>query len=215
MNDSISLYYKNERRFLAGLIDGKANDVLDVGCGAGYFGKYLKESGRASSVYGIELIKTVAEHARLNLDAVICGDLDEIDLDLQLGALDKKKFDVIVFADVLEHTKNPWGILKKISENLKDDGLLIISLPNIRHWKVLSNLLFMDRWDYEESGIMDRTHLRFFTKSTSVDLISSSGFKVVQVHSLMGYRAKTLSKITGKILEGMLAEQYVFLCKKI
>lgn len=214
MNDLTPQYYKNERKAIAALIEKNKNDILDVGCGAGYFGKYLKESGRAASVCGIELVKEVAEHAKIHLDAVVSGDLDEIDVSSELRKLNREMFDIIVFADVLEHTKNPWRILFQMTEHLKDAGIIIISLPNIRHWKVIFNLLFKGRWDYVESGILDRTHLRFFTRSTATDLIESSHLNVEREISLMGNRAKAFSKLTNGILKGFMAEQHVFVCRK-
>jgi 2-polyprenyl-3-methyl-5-hydroxy-6-metoxy-1,4-benzoquinol methylase len=153
---------------------GSGKRVLDVGCGAGYLSKELKKNG--CYVVGIEIDKEAAEIAKNILDAVIVADVEEIrDIPYREGF-----FDVIVFADVLEHLKRPDKVLLKFKSYLSKDGYAVASIPNIANWHYRLSLLF-GRFDYEESGILDKTHLRFFTLKTAKGLFESTGYKIVHV----------------------------------
>lgn len=202
-------YYRNERRPLSIHIPAGDNIILDIGCGAGHFGAYLKRCGKATTVVGIELFPEAAEEARSQLDAVACANLDHYDLANMKTDLGRDRFDIITCADVLEHVRDPWGVLKELGGHLNVDGKVIVSVPNVRHWSVLLPLLVKGRWDYSEAGIMDRTHLRFFTKSTAIELVRKSGLKPISVNPLLGPRWRTLSRWTLGLFEEFLAIQYV------
>lgn len=206
-------YYRNERRPLSVHIPQGDNVILDIGCGAGHFGAYLKHCGKAATVVGIELFANAAEEARSQLDAVVCANLDHYDLSGMKADLGYDKFDIITCADVLEHVRDPWKTLDDLGRHLKDDGRVIVSVPNVRHWSVLLPLLFKGRWDYRNAGIMDRTHLRFFTKSTAVELVREGGLMPSSVNPLLGPRWKTLSRWTLGLLEEFLAIQYVIVAR--
>jgi 2-polyprenyl-3-methyl-5-hydroxy-6-metoxy-1,4-benzoquinol methylase len=210
MNNINLSYFRHERKPLSVHIPQGNFRILDVGCGAGYFGAYLKKSGKASKVYGIELYKDAADEAAKHLDRVLCADLDSLDLSTLRNEWGDHPFDVIVCADVLEHVKNPWKLLTDLAELLAPGGKVVVSLPNVRHWSVLFPLLFKGQWNYQEAGIMDRTHLRFFSKSTASELIQRANLCLASTSPLMGPRAQTLSKISCYLLEEFLAEQYVF-----
>jgi 2-polyprenyl-3-methyl-5-hydroxy-6-metoxy-1,4-benzoquinol methylase len=217
MNDSHEVdrgYYRNERRPLSVHIPRGPHVILDVGCGAGHFGAYLKRSGKAATVVGIELFPDAAEEARSQLDAVVCANLDYYDLAGMQADLGHDKFDVITCADVLEHVRDPWKTLERLGQHLSDDGSVIVSVPNVRHWSVLLPLLLKGRWDYRDAGIMDRTHLRFFTKSTAVELLRNAGLSPSSVNPLLGPRWRTLSRWTLGLLEEFLAIQYVIVARR-
>lgn len=91
----------------------------------------------------------------------------------------KKYFDYIICADILEHLSDPWVILNKIHKWLKDDGKIIVTLPNIRNYRILKDLVFLGKWEYKESGILDKTHLRFFTKSSFSKALSRADFEII------------------------------------
>lgn len=202
-------YYRNERRPLSVHIPAGDNVILDIGCGAGHFGAYLKHCGKAATVVGIELSPDAAEEARSLLDAVACANLDDYDLARMVDDLGYGKFDIITCADVLEHVRDPWGTLERLGRYLGENGMVIVSIPNVRHWSVLLPLLFRGRWDYRDAGIMDRTHLRFFTKATAVEMVRRSGLVPSSVNPLLGYRWRTISRWTLGLLEEFLAVQYV------
>ncbi len=146
--------------------------LLDVGCGTGATAYVLKSSGVAEQVYGVELFEDAAREARTVLDDVICADISSTDL-----AFEEKSFDVILCLDVLEHLVDPWSVLTKLKQYLRDDGVLITSIPTIAYAPVILNLL-RKRFVYEQSGVMDKTHLRWFTLSSMKEMFASSGFSV-------------------------------------
>lgn len=206
-------YYRNQRKSLSVHIPDGNHRILDVGCGSGYFGAYLKESGKANQVFGIELMEEAATEAATLLDGVICADLDVFELSNLTDEWDEISFDFIVCADVLEHVKNPWATLNSLAKYLKPGGKLIISIPNVRHWSVVFPLLFRGRWDYQDAGIMDRTHLRFFTKSTASELIKKTGLSLSSDIPLIGGRWRILSKLSRGGLDEFLAVQFVFVAE--
>lgn len=169
-------YYKCERPELANFILAGPNRVLDIGCAEGALGKSLKQRGMAQEVVGIELFKEAAKIAETRLDRVLCGDIEALDW----GALGLAEgtFDYILCGDVLEHLRDPWRVLTWLTSLLKNDGKLIASVPNVRHWSVIFPLLFLGRWTYRPHGIMDRTHLRFFTRKSAMQMFEDCGLKV-------------------------------------
>ncbi len=143
--------------------------VLEVGCASGYFGETLRDHGY--TVWGIEHDPAAAALARTRLDQVFEGPV-EIFLDARDAG--DQRFDCIVFGDVLEHLADPVTVLRRCRSILAPGGMVVASIPNVAHVAVRAMLL-EGRWDYSDLGIMDRTHLRFFARSTLVELFSSAG----------------------------------------
>ncbi len=153
---------------------GSNKRVLDVGCSKGYLSKALKDKG--CYVIGIERDKISAELARSNCDKIIIEDLDY----LSILPFENEFFDVIVCADVLEHLKDPAGLISKLKDCLKPGGLFIGSIPNVARLDVRIKLFF-GRFNYAESGIMDKTHLKFYTLATAKKLFSDCGLKLINI----------------------------------
>ena len=151
---------------------GSIDSVLDVGCGAGYTGLRLKEIG-AQKVEGIELSASSYIKAQDSLDKVYHGSCEDEILLKKIGL-----YDCILCADILEHLKDPWLTIRILKYHINKGGRLIASIPNIRYYKVLFNLLFFGVWNYEDSGILDRTHLRFFTRKSIIAMFIQNGYKV-------------------------------------
>ncbi len=150
--------------------------MLDVGCGVGVNGREAKKKG--AHVTGIEIVPESAARARKVLDEVL-----EIDLtrdEAVATALAGKKFDLILFGDVLEHMVDPARVLARILPHLEDDGRVLVSLPNVAAWPVRLGLL-AGRFEYEQSGILDDTHVRFFTRSSAIRLLEGAGLEVLRV----------------------------------
>lgn len=209
MNKPNINYFRNQRKALSIHIPNGNHRILDVGCGSGHFGANLKMSGKAAQVFGIEIFGEAAKEAASHLDGVKCADLDTLVLSELHQEWGQLKFDYIVFADVLEHVKNPWAALEEFKKWLFPNGKVIISIPNVRHWSVLFSLALRGRWDYQDAGIMDRTHLRFFTKSTACEMAQKSGYQIASVSPLIGGRWKTLSRVSGGLLDEFFAIQFV------
>ncbi|MBU4376409.1 MAG: class I SAM-dependent methyltransferase [Candidatus Omnitrophica bacterium] len=198
-------YYGSEREDIIALIPMEAKRILDVGCGFGLMGKRIKEIRGPVEVVGFEAEEAALEMARKNLDVLIAGDVESVKLPFKDG-----HFDCIVYGEILEHLKDPWKVLKEHKRYLKKDGLCIASMPNISHYSVVQGLL-NDRWDYKDSGILDRTHLRFFTIEGMRKMFSDAGYAISdEKRYIRASRVKKfLGKIFGKRAIHLLTEQYI------
>jgi O-antigen biosynthesis protein len=167
-------YYFEARPDIQALIAADGKRILDVGCAAGELGAALKRA-RACEVVGIEAAAQAAAQARSKLDRVIVGDAQSPDL-----PLDPSSFDYVILADILEHLVDPWAALASFSRYLRPDGRVVASIPNARFYAVIARLLF-NRWGYRDSGILDRTHLRFFTWPTIKEMFEGAGLHLERV----------------------------------
>jgi 2-polyprenyl-3-methyl-5-hydroxy-6-metoxy-1,4-benzoquinol methylase len=177
----IDLYVKNNSHTMAfEYIDRVANgqllQVLEVGCSSGYFGSALKAAGH--TVWGIEPDKASATIAGEKLDYVFVGLIEDF-----MTAFPDKKFDVISFGDVLEHIAYPNEMLDQCHHLLVEGGVIVASVPNVAHISVRAMLL-EGRWEYSELGILDKTHLRFFTRKTIEELFVDSAYTVVDINAV-------------------------------
>lgn len=151
-------YFEHTRPELRALVPAGARRVLDVGCGAGALGAALRAE-RGIEVFGIEGFPDAARQAGERLDGVLEADLDALEeLPWERGS-----FDAMLFGDVLEHLRDPRRLLGALLPWLADDGAVVCSIPNVKHWSVVYPLLVHDRWRYEDAGLLDRTHVHFFT----------------------------------------------------
>ena len=171
-------YYKNIRHDLIPLVPEDANCILEVGCAEGMTGNELKKRPGVF-VAGIETNETAAEMARKVLDDVITGDIESMDIPYSPSV-----FDCIIFADVLEHLVNPLDVLKKMSKLLKKDGTVIMSIPNVQFYGVVHQLI-EGNWTYQKEGILDETHLRFFTFKEIEKLVKEAGLSIQQVEETL------------------------------
>ncbi|HEX8089198.1 MAG TPA: class I SAM-dependent methyltransferase [Blastocatellia bacterium] len=214
MPNLISFYEKKDTSYfgypceeLIRLISGSGIRVLDVGCGAGATGNKLLQDGKAKWVTGIELVPEQGQIARSVLNEVCIGDIEEMPLRWSAGY-----FDCFVFGDFLEHARDPWGLLRRLRPLLADDGIVVASIPNVKHWPVIVNLILHDDWKYDESGVLDITHLRFFTRRSSIRLFSEAGYSVETVRPYFnGRRYSIPSKVTFGALAGFLAQRWLIL----
>jgi SAM-dependent methyltransferase len=170
-NGGIDPYFEFARPELLALIPESARKVLDIGCGAGRLGEALK-ARQAVEVVGIEYNETAAEAARIRLDTVLTGDVEKMELPFAPGS-----FDAIVCGDLLEHLRFPERLLTQARGWLQPGGQLIASIPNVRHHTVIRSLLD-GNWTYEGAGLLDQTHLCFFTRRDIDDLFRAVGFRI-------------------------------------
>jgi 2-polyprenyl-3-methyl-5-hydroxy-6-metoxy-1,4-benzoquinol methylase len=170
-------YFEHTRPELRALVPIEARRVLDVGCGGGALGATLKAERPGCEVVGLEGFPEAAARARGRLDDVLCLDLDS----LEALPPDAGKFDALVFGDVLEHLRDPLRLLRTLLPALADDGVLVLSIPNVKHWTVLYPLLVKDRWTYEDAGLLDRTHVHFFTGATVAEMLRELGLDLVHL----------------------------------
>ena len=161
--------------------------ILDIGCGEGILGRRLTESGH--NVSGIEFDESAAMVAKENLDHVYSADIENFDLELT-----SPPFDLIILSDILEHLIDPWILLKKLRKALKHRGEIIASIPNIQYFPILLNLI-RGRFEYRSEGILDRSHLRFFTPKEATTMFRNEGYEIVQSPTIYPYRAKCVKWI--------------------
>jgi len=159
----------------------------------------------------------MAKVAKEKLDRVIIGDIEKLNLTDYLAA---NYFDCIVFADILEHLKNPWDVLKSVTSFLSDEGVVIASIPNIRHYTTIINLLFRGYWPYRERGIHDKNHLRFFTFKNIKTMFNDAGINIISIKRTYRiierpHRLNRFSKYFAFIpFKEFLTFQYLIVAKK-
>ncbi len=202
-------YYDDPRWELLSLVPSRARKLLDVGCGSGWLGRKVKAT-RPCHVVGIEAHRGAAEAARKVLDEVYCADVETF-----RPPFSGKVFDGIVFGDILEHLRDPWEVLKKFTGYLRDDGVFILSIPNVRHYTTFLSLA-KGRWEYKEEGLLDRTHLRFFTRSGIEDLLAQSGLRPVRVlrNTGSGRIMRTANLFSRNKLEDLITFQYLVVAER-
>jgi 2-polyprenyl-3-methyl-5-hydroxy-6-metoxy-1,4-benzoquinol methylase len=147
--------------------------VLEFGCATGYMSRVLRER-RGCTVVGVELDSEAASQAEHECERVIVGDAEAIDYDSELN---DDRFDAITFADVLEHLRDPGQLLRRVRPFLTEDGVVIASIPNIAHGNVRLALV-AGEFRYRQIGLLDETHLRFFTREGVQELFEGAGLFV-------------------------------------
>ena len=161
-------YFAHARKEIAPLLPADCGRVLELGCGSGATLAWLRQVRRVAYTAGVEISETAAKAARQDVDEVHCADIERTEVFFSGG-----RFDLVLCLDVLEHLVDPWAMVDRlVTQQLAAGGTLIVSVPNIRHFSVLVPLLFQGRWDYTDTGHLDRTHLRFFTRHSALQLLT-------------------------------------------
>jgi 2-polyprenyl-3-methyl-5-hydroxy-6-metoxy-1,4-benzoquinol methylase len=172
-------YYAHARPEILALVPEAALRVLDVGCGVGRLGEAIR-ARQGAEVTGVEVDVPAAEEAKGRLARVVVGDVERPDVDF-----DRAAFDCVVCGDVIEHLEDPDAFLGRARGWLRPGGTLVASLPNARHYSVVGGLLAGD-WTYEAAGLLDETHLGFYTRRDMVDLFERSGYRVERIYVVPG-----------------------------
>lgn len=186
--------------------------VFEGGVSSGYFARVLAESGRR--VDGHELDPAAAEEARAVCERVHEGDLQTFDADELDGP-----YQLMLFGDTLEHVPDPVSVLHRLRDHLAEDGHLIVSIPNIANWTVRLQLLF-GRFRYTDRGILDRTHLRFYTVATLPEMLADAGFSVVKLQASVpvpGVTNEALARVAhrvGNLRPGFFGYNLIATCTK-
>lgn len=209
--DTVDVYARTIRRDILPLLDKPYLRVLDVGCNTGATGAMLLEERLCSHVTGIELLEAPAQQAAQRLNRVVNAPVESA-----LHELADELFDCILALDVLEHLVDPWTVTSQLSKLLAPGGVLIVSLPNIRNWQPIRDLLFRGEWKYVESGILDRTHLRFFTKSSMLSMVESTSLETEAVRPTGSPLLSAMPfRVPFGIVEEFLAPQYLIRCRNL
>lgn len=164
-------YYTNTRPEMLKFIPNESKTILEVGCGEGNFSATLTDQGKET--WGIEPDVTSAKSASEKINKVFQGTIDE-----KLSEIPDNYFDVIVMNDVIEHLTEPWDDIQNLKSKLKDDGVFVTSIPNVRYSKNIFHVMFKRDWKYADDKILDITHYRFFTKKSIRRLWEENGYSV-------------------------------------
>jgi 2-polyprenyl-3-methyl-5-hydroxy-6-metoxy-1,4-benzoquinol methylase len=206
--NAVAWHYDDpKRQEIVPFIPPATRKLLDIGCGKGAFGAHLK-SLCDIEVHGFEINPVAAAEANKRLDRVFHGDLEK-----NPDLIPSQAYDCITLLDVLEHLQDPWSLLQQTSKWLQPDGIVVASLPNVRHYPVLKDLLFQKSFRYSNIGVLDRTHLRFFTKVSVQELFIDCGFHVDSLTGINGepfpWKWGLLNKLSGGALEDTRYLQFV------
>lgn len=203
-------YYREVRTDLLALAPEIHGRVLEIGCAEGLTMEYLRDRFGCTMV-GLDYCESAVETARAKGFEVHSCDLNREPL-----PFGSEEFDYIVIGDVLEHLYDPWSFMKDIVSRLTPDGTVLFSIPNVKHYSLLKNLILRDRWEYSESGLLDVTHIRFFTLDGIRTLLARSGLMM----TALGYNLSrsTLMRVINFLcfnrLQSFFVGQYLCAAKK-
>jgi len=150
--------------------------VVEVGCSTGALARAYLRINPACRYIGVEIDRDYADAARKICAEVVVGDVEQMPAERFESLF---ACDCVIFGDILEHLRDPWDVLRRIRPLLRDGGRVVACIPNAQHWSVQARLA-CGLFRYEDSGLLDRTHLRWFTRITALELLQTSGFRVVE-----------------------------------
>ncbi len=157
------------------IIPQSAKNIIEVGCSSGALAREFKKISPSSNWFGVELNPEYAAMAQRFCDGTQVADIEECGPEF-FHAHNHR--DCWVFGDTLEHMKDPWSVLANIRKVIPENGSIAACIPNAQHWSIILRLT-TGNFKYEPSGLLDKTHLRWFTRKTMINLFQSQGFKIV------------------------------------
>lgn len=205
--DRLKIYYSEGKKF---------TNILDIGCGTGATGVLIKKNYSVGHYAGVELMDAAAQIAKERIDYVVSGNIETMINEKKFQGLDKKKYNLILILDVIEHLYDPWGLLNFLQDWLDPDGVIVLSIPNAGNIYVVNKLL-RDRFLYDEGGLLDKTHIRFFTLKTIQHLADTTKYNIVDTYFKKGNmdtKSRLLDLFTFKFLKKLFVVQYIVFLKK-
>jgi len=208
-------YFGTARREILPFLPVRLARMLDLGCGTGATVALVKEARAVAWAGGVELDPQSAQAAAGICDRVWDGDASGAPFDREIAAA---SLDLVLCLDVLEHLSDPWTMVRRLSPLLASGGRLILSVPNIRNWKFLWRLATRGDFHYRDAGLLDRTHLRFFVRSTAIELAVAGGLRLVSATNAQPFvfpdARFLLSKASGGRLDELTAKQWLVVAER-
>lgn len=207
-------YYAEDRTEILDFIDKPVKTTLDVGCSSGNFSVLLIKNKFCEEAHGIEPFEDAYNTAKEKINKVYHATVEDA-----IPLLQNKYYDIIFFNDVLEHLINPEEVLLKIKSKLSPNGKIISSIPNVRFIHNLYSLIIYKDWRYQNSGILDKTHLRFFTKKSIIRMFEECGFDIIKCEGNPKGKVKLSKKVKlfNFLLNGALNnteyQQFITVCQ--
>lgn len=188
---------------------------MEVGCGRGNFASHIRARCPKARLFGLEYEPQEAKLAEEHYEKVWCGDIYE----LESWSI-AERFDLIIFNDVLEHLHDPWLCLKLIKTILSENAAVVASIPNMRFWPILSDLVWNADWRYREAGVMDATHLRFFTRQSMQRMFTQSGYAIEQTKGIndlggLSLKWRILNSVTGGRFSDCAFPQFAVVARRV
>lgn len=215
MSDSKARYFNHVRADMMRFVPRGAARLLEIGCGAGGTMAALRERQAVQWAGGVEYVPEAAEQAKAAFDKVWCIDAETTPFE---GEIPPASLDAILCFDVLEHLVDPWSLVKRLTALLAQGGCLVVSVPNIRHWKFVRDLLFRGDFRYRDAGLLDRTHLRFFVRETAIELVTCGGLELAHVGPAKQWRSWSrrwlLSRLTFHAFDALAPIQFALVAQK-
>lgn len=201
-------YHDRVRTEILPLVPPGGGTLLDIGGGLGATALWLRKHGLASKVGVVDRIAPLAGPRRLDFRET--GDLEDPHVLARTFAR-TGPVKTILCLDVLSHLRDPWSIVRRLHRGLAPGGVIIASIPNIRNYQVVLPLLFQNRWTLREAGILDRMHLRFFVRSSAIELMTCSGLALDRVLAVPsgGPRIRTLRRATLGLFNSFTDQRYL------
>jgi len=211
--DFRTAYHDHIRSDVIPHVPKTGGQLLDLGGGIGATAAAIRDAGLVEQIGVADLVAN--EDQPFPLDFHYQGNLEDMALIDRIVA-ERGKFQMILALDILEHLVDPWAVARKLANSLAPGGVLIVSIPNIRNYRALAPLLLRNKWEYQDAGILDRTHLRFFVRSTAIDLVAQTGLAIEKVapSAVGGGKIKLFRKLTLGLLNSFTDRQYIVVGRK-
>jgi SAM-dependent methyltransferase len=208
--DPTCIYYNMHKTYMIETIPEGPNVILDIGCASGRLGKELRHVNKLKEIIGVEIFAPAARQATAYYDIIHEGDVEQLALPYE------EYFDIVICGDILEHLRDPWIMISKIYRYLKKGGILLTVVPNLRYWRLLRDLVLSGNFEYTDAGILDKTHLRFFTKKSFLGILEKNNYQVIRNDIVIdGPKQSIFNKMTLGIFEEFLGSQIYVIAKKL
>lgn len=211
MVEGLDQYHKHVRSDVFDTVPQPAGRVLDLGGGVGATGAALKRARGATHVVVADL---VAGETADGVDVAVSGNLED-PVFLRRILEDHGPFDTILCLDVLEHLRDPWSVVGELRKGLAENGVIVASIPNMNHHSLVFPLVFRGRYELQDAGLLDRTHLRWFTKSAAIDLMTKSGLEIESVSGYLGRKKGLLNALTFGVFSRFMIMQYLIRVRRV